>query len=63
MGLAQEGYPNPKDYKSNEKLILDYTHKVGETEAIKKVVDFLSSQGEIVKNILKKQNEKEGYKL
>ncbi len=63
MALSQEGYPNPKDYKDKEKLILDYTQKVGETEAIKKVIDFLSGQKSTVDNILKKANEKEGFKL
>ena len=62
MELAHQGYPNPKDYQSNEKLLLDYTHKVGETEAIKKLLDFLDSQRHVTEQILKKNNEKEAYK-
>lgn len=44
LNLSQEGYPNPKEYDNNEKLILDYTLKVGETSAIKKIIQFFQEQ-------------------
>lgn len=54
ISLAQEGYPKPKDYSNEHKLMLDYTQKCGETEAVKKILDFIESQVAIRDVIVKK---------
>lgn len=57
VNLAQEGYPKPTDYKTNEKLLLDYTQKVGETEAVKKILGYLEKQQSVIDAISKKYDE------
>lgn len=63
LNLAQDGYPKPKDYQSNEKLILDYTQKVGETEAVKKITDFISAQKGVIEAIKKKYDGKKDFAI
>lgn len=56
INLAQEGYPQPSKYDTKEKLIIDYTQKVGETEAVKKIMKFLEEQVVINDQLIKKQD-------
>ena len=63
LNLAQEGYPNPKDYQDKEKLIIDYTQAVGRTESIKTFIDFIEQQKDVVSNIKQKLDNIEKYKL
>ena len=63
MALAQEGYPNPKDYQSNEKLLLDYTFATGGTDKIKQIIDFLEAQEQVASDIVKKQENKEKFAI
>lgn len=59
MDLAQSGYPNPKDYQSNEKLIIDYTFATGGTAKIKELLSILEEQYGVIESLkqLQKQNE------
>lgn len=63
MGLSQEGWPNPQEFKDREELMLRYTQKMGEVDAIKKLVAFLEGQKEVIENITKKYETKEEYKI
>lgn len=55
--LAQELYPNPKEYDSQEKLILDYTYARGATELAKKFIETLKQQEVIYQNLHTKKEE------
>jgi hypothetical protein len=57
INLAQEGYPVPKEYTDEHKLMLDYTGKCGETEAVKKILQYLESQQSVIDAIRKKNKE------
>jgi hypothetical protein len=57
INLSQSGYPDPSTYQTNEKLILDYTKKCGETEACKKIIIEIESQTSIMDAIHKKYSE------
>lgn len=63
LNLAQSNYPQPKDFKTKEELILRYTEKVGETNAIKTIIDFVSSQESVIKSIAQKQENKDAYAI
>ena len=63
LNLAQEGYPNPKEYSTNEKLILDYTLKVGETQAVKKFIEFITSQKSVMDELTKKAERVDAYTI
>lgn len=66
MQAAQEGYPNPKEYKDksqpNEALLIDYTFATGGTAKIKEIIDFLEDQPNVITRIVEKINTKEAYK-
>jgi hypothetical protein len=61
LQLAQEGYPDPKDYadkpQPQQALLLDYTRKVGETSSVKKMVEFIEQQPSVLMTIRKKLEE------
>ena len=63
LELAQSKYPNPKDYQSNEKLILDYTRAFGGTELVKELFTFLSEQEGVAKIIETKKQTKESFAI
>ena len=67
LNLAQEGYPKPTEYQDksrpNEALILAYTQKVGETEAVKKIFDFLGQQAGVAETIKAKDTKKNDYAI
>lgn len=44
-------WPDPKEYKTREQLMLPYAEAYGATELAKKIGQFVSSQGNIVKSI------------
>lgn len=57
--LAQGCFPNPKDYRTKEEMILPYTEAYGTAKATRDIVTFLESQSDIVKNIHKKNLEQD----
>ena len=65
--LLQEGWPNPKDYSNKpqptESLLLDYTRKIGEADAIKKVVAYIENQHTVIENLKRKQDTKEAFTI
>jgi len=63
MAIAQDGYPDPEEYSDNEKLILHYTLKTGETKAIKKVITFLESHRNTVQLIKQKYDNKSKFRV
>lgn len=67
LNLAQEGYPDPLEYSKlpqpQQALQLDYTRKVGETSAVKKVLDYLNGQVGVKERILTKNKNKKDYNI
>lgn len=63
LNLSQANYPQPKDFKTKEELILRYTEKVGETNAVKAIIDFMNSQDSVIKSIAQKQENKDSYAI
>lgn len=63
LKLSQQGYPKPKDYDSNEKLILAYTNKCGETEAVKVVMEYIEGAEQTIININKKLDEQDDFQV
>lgn len=61
--LAQDSYPLPKDFDSNEKLILAYTNKCGETEAVKKIMFYVEGAEQTIKTINKKIDGKTDFQV
>lgn len=62
--LAQQGWPDPdKEYSSNDKLLLDYTRKVGEASAIKKILAFFNDQTSVAQKISNKLKTNEAFKI
>lgn len=65
LSLAQEGYPNPTDFldkpDSERSLLLAYTKKTGETEAVKKIFSYLQSMETVRQNIINKEENKKKY--
>lgn len=49
--LAQELYPNPKDYETSDKLIIDYTFARGATEVVKQFLQIMRQQDDIFKRL------------
>jgi hypothetical protein len=43
--------------------MLDYTRKVGESAAIKKILDFVNSQQSVIDTIKKKAESLDAYKI
>lgn len=52
-------WPDPKDYKDEHKLMLDYTRKCGEADAVKKILKELEDQPQIAQAIEKKYSDTE----
>lgn len=63
MDLAQMGYPDPKDFKTREELIMHYTQKVGETDAVRRIIQFLESQEETRNHILSQESTKKQWEV
>ena len=61
LNLAQQGYPQPKDYPSKEELILRYCEAVGGTNAVKTFLEMMESQKTVSETIAKKYENKEAY--
>jgi hypothetical protein len=57
INLAQEGYPKPDEYKTFEELMIKYTRKTGETDAVKKIISYIESQHSVKETIGKKYSE------
>ena len=67
LKVAQDNYPDPKAYEDKsepqEALMLAYTRKVGETSAIKKIINFLDSQETVASNINEQNKNKTAWGL
>lgn len=67
VDLAAEGWPKPQEYQDKpqpqEALILAYTRKVGEADAIKKIVEYLETQNQVADRIKQKEADKDAYKI
>jgi hypothetical protein len=57
IALAQEGYPIPKEFDDEHKLMMSYINKCGETEAVKKILTYIESQPNVIEAIQKKYRE------
>lgn len=63
LTLAQEGYPNPKDFKTYEEMLPKYTFALGGTAKIKEVIAYLEDQKFVAERIIKQNQAKEGAKI
>lgn len=58
-----EGWPDPKEYNSQEKLMLDYTKKYGEADAVKRIISFIEGQAQVKDLINEKYKNRDAFKI
>ena len=63
FNLSQEGYPQPKDFDNNEALILAYTEKVGQTSAVKDIIEYVEGSAQRVADITKRLDEDNDFSV
>ena len=63
LSLAQQGYPQPKDFKTYDQMLPQYTFALGGTEKIKQFVEWVNSQEQVMTDIKRKYDNKEAYAM
>jgi len=63
INLASEDYPVPEEGKTYEEMLPKYTFALGQTSAVKKILDFLNQQEKVAETIREKQARRKSYAI